>query len=409
MRNQVSLACFLAVVGVRAANAQCYQFSSGTAASLTINITNLPAPSSAGSGNYDYLFFGVSGNSANLTSGQTSYPTTLFDINSNFSALTNSTTLLISTVQASTSSPSVTVKLTGPGNLLPAGLPSVLPLISAWTSNVFQAIFPSTIAPPSGPTQLYTLTSVTSCSSPSPPSIFSGGIVPVSSSASIIQPGEWVSIYGTNLASSTATWTGSFPTSLGGTSVAINSKAAYISFASPGQINVQAPSDTAAGPVPVVVTTANGSATSTVTLAPFAPSLLLLDTKHVAGIILRSNGSGAYGGGAYDIIGPTGTSLGYSTVAARAGDTIELFGTGFGPTNPPVPAGQAFSGAAPTTSPVTLLINNLSVPLSFAGLSGAGLYQLNLTVSSGLGTGDVSLQSSVGGVQTPSGVVISLQ
>jgi len=58
---------------------------------------------------------------------------------------------------------------------------------------------------------------------------------------------------------------------------------------------------------------------------------------------------------------------------------------------------------------VTLRINNVAVTPSFAGLSSAGLYQLNLTVPSGLGTGDVSLQAGVGGVQTPAGVVISLQ
>jgi uncharacterized protein (TIGR03437 family) len=163
------------------------------------------------------------------------------------------------------------------------------------------------------------------------------------------------------------------------------------------------------GTVPVVVTTGTGRATSTVTLAQFGPSFFLLDAKHVAGIILRSDGSGTYGGGAYDIIGPTGTLLDYQTVAAKAGDVVELFGTGFGPTNPAVAAGQTFSGAAPTANPVGVLLNNVSVPPAFAGLSGAGLYQLNLTIPAGLGTGDVSLQASVGGVQTPSGVVISLQ
>jgi uncharacterized protein (TIGR03437 family) len=78
--------------------------------------------------------------------------------------------------------------------------------------------------------------------------------------------------------------------------------------------------------------------------------------------------------------------LGYRTVAAKAGDIVELFGTGFGPTNPALPAGQLFSGAAPTTNPVTLRNNNVSVTVLFAGLSGAGLYQLNLIVPSGLGT-----------------------
>jgi uncharacterized protein (TIGR03437 family) len=262
----------------------------------------------------------------------------------------------------------------------------------------------------SGVTNAGTVFSLTLPPTPLPaPTITSGGIVPIYSSSTTIQPGEWVSIYGTNFASGNATWTGNFPTSLGGASVTINGKSAYLWFVSPGQINLQAPDDSATGVVPVVVTTSSGSSTSTVTLGKFGPSFSLLDAKHVTGIILRFDGSGAYGGGAYDILGPTGTSLGYSTVAAKAGDIIELFGVGFGPTTPSVPAGQAFSGAAPTINPVTLHINNVTVIPSFAGLSGAGLYQLTMTLPAGLGAGDVPLVASVGGVQTPSSVVISLQ
>jgi len=241
------------------------------------------------------------------------------------------------------------------------------------------------------------------------PSILSGGIVPVFSTSTTIQPGEWVSIYGANLASTTATWTGNFPTSLGNTTVTIDGKAAYLWFVSAGQINLQAPDDMATGTVPVVVTTPSGSATSTVTLAPFAPSFSLLDAKHVTGIIPRSDGSGAYGGGTYDIIGPTGISLGYPTVAAKSGEVVELFGVGFGPTSPVVLAGKIFSGAAATTSAVGLLINHVSVAPFFAGLSSAGLYQINFTVPGGLGTGDVPLVATVGGMQTQADVAISLQ
>jgi uncharacterized protein (TIGR03437 family) len=222
-----------------------------------------------------------------------------------------------------------------------------------------------------------------------------------------IQPGEWISIFGANLAGSTVTWNGNFPTSLGGTSVTIDGRAAYLSFVSPTQINAQAPNDTVTGQVPVVVTAAAGTAAANVTLAQFAPSFVLLDTEHVAGLILRSNGTGAYGGGTYDILGPTGNSLGYSTVAAKAGDTVELFAAGLGPTSPAIPAGQALSDAAPTTNPVKLVINSVSVTPSFAGLSSAGLYQINLTIPAGLGTGDVSLVATVGGAQTSA--VISLQ
>ncbi len=168
-------------------------------------------------------------------------------------------------------------------------------------------------------------------------SINTGGVVPIYSTSTTIQAGSWVSIYGTNLATANATWNGNFPTTLGGTSVTVNNKPAYLWFVSSGQINLQAPDDTATGTVPVVVKTPTGSATSTVTLGQFGPSFSLLDSSHVAGIIIRTDGSGAYGGGSYDIIGPTGSSLGFGTVAAKAGDTVELFGVGFGATNPAGP------------------------------------------------------------------------
>lgn len=235
-----------------------------------------------------------------------------------------------------------------------------------------------------------------------PPTIGAGGVVPVDSTVNTIQPGEWVSIYGTNLAAANATWNGDFPQSLGGTSVTVNNKPAYLWFVSPTQINFQSPADTATGLVNVVVTNSAGSATSTATLAQASPSFLLLDSKHVAAYIYRASGP-------YDVLGPTGTSLGYPTVAAKAGDTVELFGIGFGPTSPAVPPGQLFSGAAATTNQVQVQINGVNITPLFAGLTAAGLYQINVTIPSGLGTGDKPLVATVAGVQTQSNVVVSLQ
>lgn len=239
-------------------------------------------------------------------------------------------------------------------------------------------------------------------SSPNAPTINSGGVVAVDSLVNTIQPGEWVSIYGTNLAAANATWTGNFPTSLGGTSVTVNNKPAYLWFVSPGQINFQAPDDTAAGLVNVVVTTGSGSATATATLAQASPAFLLLDATHVAAIVVHPNGT-------TDILGPTGRSLGYATVAAKAGDTLELFGIGFGPTNPVVLSGQAYSSAAPTVNHVQVQVNGVSITPAFAGLTGAGLYQINVTLPPGLGTGDQPLLATVAGVQTQSTVVVALQ
>jgi uncharacterized protein (TIGR03437 family) len=197
---------------------------------------------------------------------------------------------------------------------------------------------------------------------------------------------------------------------LGNTSVTIDGEPAYLWYVSPGQINLQAPDDLKTGVVNVTVTTPAGTATSTVTLGPFGPSLSLLDGKYIAGIIVRSDGSGAYGNGTYDLLGPTGNSLGYPTVAAKAGDSLELFGVGFGPTNPPVAAGAPYSGAAPATNTVQFLINGMTVLPTFAGITEAGTFQFNIVgLPAGLGTGDVSIQGVVAGVDSPTGAVISLQ
>ena len=241
------------------------------------------------------------------------------------------------------------------------------------------------------------------------PSIAAGGVVPLCSHSNTIQSGEWVTIFGANLANQTANWNNDFPISLGGTSVSIDGNPAYLSYVSPQQINLQVPDDANLGTVSVVVTTAAGSTTAYATLNTFAPSFSLLDSTHVSGIILRSDKSGHYGGGSYDILGPTGNSLGYPTVAARPGDQVELFAVGLGPTTPVVHAGQVFSGAAPINDTLTLFINNIAVTTTFAGLSSAGIYQVNLTIPQGLGDGELPLQALIGGMQSQPGVVIDLQ
>ncbi len=111
----------------------------------------------------------------------------------------------------------------------------------------------------------------------------------------------------------------------------------------PDQINAQAPDDTSTGTVTVTVTNAtNGPASTTATLATVAPSFSVLGdaANHAAAVILTPNGTGAYGGGSYDIDGPAGSSLGYPTRPVLAGESLVLYGVGFGPTSPVVPSGR---------------------------------------------------------------------
>ena len=240
------------------------------------------------------------------------------------------------------------------------------------------------------------------------PAVAQGGVVPLYSATSVIQAGSWISIYGTGLGNGTYTWTGNYPTSLGGTSVKINNKAAYLWLVSPTQINLQAPTDTATGTVNVVVTTPSGTTTSTVTLAPYGPSFSLLPaSNYAAAVILTPDGSGAYGGGTYDLAGPVG-QFSFKTRPVKAGETVEFYGVGFGPTSPAVPPGKAFTGAAPTTNPVTVTIGGATAKVLFSGMTGSGVYQFNVVMPA-VGSGDQTMLATVGGATSPTNVLITAQ
>ena len=230
------------------------------------------------------------------------------------------------------------------------------------------------------------------------------GITSVFSDRALISPGVWASVFGTNLANSTVSWNGDFPTSLGNVTATVDGKAAYFWFVSAGQINLQVPDGTRTGCVPFVLNTPNGTVTTQVEVQAAGPSLSMLDGKYLAAVILTPNGSGAYGNGSYDIAGPVGR-FPYKTRPAKRGENVVLYGVGFGPTNPAVPAGKAYSGAANTTLQVGVNIRTgpnsfINVPLTFAGLVAAGLYQFNITVPDNAPLGDVVIQAFQAGLGT---------
>src|ERR1039457_5550645 len=112
-------------------------------------------------------------------------------------------------------------------------------------------------------TARYTLTSPSAVPAPQP-AISTGGVFNAASFQPGVSAGSWVTIQGSNLAGNTPSWraddfeNGALPTQLDGVSLKIDGKPAYVAFISPAQINVQAPADSALGPVPVEVTY-NGS------------------------------------------------------------------------------------------------------------------------------------------------------
>lgn len=220
-----------------------------------------------------------------------------------------------------------------------------------------------------------------------------------------ISSGSWITIQGGSLSTITRSWNSSdfsgnnLPTQLDGVSVTVNGVAAYPYYISPTQLNVLAPDGVVAGPVQVQVTNPQGTSNVfTVNAGAATPAFFVDGTKYVAA--QHANGGA---------VGPAAQVSGGDFTPALPGETIQLFGTGFGPMNPFSPAGQTLAAAAPLANTVTVTIGGQPAVVMYAGVVGNGLDQLNVVVPQGLPNGDASIVATVNGVSTQSGLTITVQ
>jgi uncharacterized protein (TIGR03437 family) len=298
----------------------------------------------------------------------------------------------------------VLVTFTGPGS----GASIAVAMAESYTAGVVSATVKAN-GTAGGP---YTVTAALGAATAGEFSLANGTSFPSTSITGVLnnasgQPGiasgSWVSIYGSNLSATTRSWRSSdfsgnnLPTSLDGVSVKINGKSAAVYYVSPGQLNVQSPADDSLGQVQVVVTNSWTSATGTATLQTYAPGFFAFQGEYVAAV----HTDGAY-------VAPVGYFGGAAASRpAQPGEVLMLFGTGFGPTTPAVPAGQIFSGAAPLTDPTQLqiTIGGVVATVQFAGIVAAGEYQFNVVVPA-LPDGDQRIVATIGGMSTQSGLSI---
>ncbi len=211
---------------------------------------------------------------------------------------------------------------------------------------------------------------------------------------------SWVTVYGSNLAATTRSWTtddviaGGLPFSLDGVSVLLTGapRLAYIGYVSPTQVNFLLPSDQGNATVQVQVRNPSGiSAQLPITVQANAPQMLTLDGKHV----LAAHADGTYiaQAGFY----PSAPKL---TSPAAPGETITLYGTGLGPATPALIPGQIPAQAAPlaTLPSVTIGSNPATVSAATVVAGSAGLYSVSVVVPAGTTNGDQPVVVTLGGV-----------
>ncbi len=225
-----------------------------------------------------------------------------------------------------------------------------------------------------------------------------------------VTPGGWIEVYGRNFSGTAREWAGSdfvgtqAPSLLDGLRVTVGTRPGYISYMSPGQLNVQVPDGVPSGTAQVVVT--NGGAVSdalNVTVAARAPGLLAPASFTSAG---KQYVAALFPDQAF--VGPPGLIPGVAFRRAKAGDTLVLFGVGFGATNPVVAAGTIAPSA--TLPNVGVRFGNTAATVAFAGLAAGyvGLYQFNVVVPSGV-AGDVALTMTVEGQAVGQTLWVALQ
>ncbi len=226
------------------------------------------------------------------------------------------------------------------------------------------------------------------------------------SATATIAPNSFVSIFGSGFAASPVVWspTTALPTTLGGARVRINGKDAFLSYASPGQLNVLTPPDTASGAVPVEVTTSAGTAAFNIILSKVAPSWFAYTVGAKTWLAALIANTATY-------VAPAGSLAGIDSRSARAGDFLALYANGLGATTPEAPAGIVLGAAYPLDdlSRIRITIGGKPVTPQFAGLVAPGLYQVNIQVPSGLGTGELPVEMFVDGRPTQGGVTLNFQ
>jgi uncharacterized protein (TIGR03437 family) len=240
---------------------------------------------------------------------------------------------------------------------------------------------------------------------PAAPSIAAGNLVSAATlAAGPVAPNSWVTVYGSNLGVTTRSWNatdftdGGMPASLDGVSVVMTvfgaPRLAYVGYVSPTQVNFLLPSDATASAYTVQIRNPAGlSAQIPMTVQANAGQMLTFDGTHVAGA--HADGT---------LVGKPGLLSSGPTTPAAKGETIVLYATGCGPTNPALIPGQIPGDAYSlgTLPKATIGGANANVVSANVAAGSPGVYQISVQVPANTPSGDQPVVLQLGTTNTAS-------
>ncbi len=219
--------------------------------------------------------------------------------------------------------------------------------------------------------------------------------------AGTVAPGEMVEIFGVNLGppGGVTAPIGALPTTLSGISVLLNNTAIPLAYVSPFVITAQIPFGLFPSGTATLQVNNNGtlSAPIVVNAATAAPGIYT---------------NGPLGTGSVSAINPDGSANSPLRPVAK-GSYLIVYASGLGVVNPALTA-----GAIPPANPlsyvsgtVTAVIGGQPAPVLFAGAAPGypGLYQLNISVPTTVGSGQNELDLFANGIAAQSGATVQVQ
>ncbi len=181
-----------------------------------------------------------------------------------------------------------------------------------------------------------------------------------------MSPGSVISIYGNSLAPALQVATGNpLPQTLGNVTVTIGNYLLPLLFVSPGQINAQLPNELADGNYTLTVSqTGQADVTGTLTVSRDAPGVFTQSNAQQLPLVLA--------------VHQDGTLVSFASPAIH-GETISLYGTGFGPYATTVVDGF-FVPATPTNAVSDSVMLNIGTIVKAPDFAGAAPGMVGMTL-----------------------------
>jgi uncharacterized protein (TIGR03437 family) len=209
------------------------------------------------------------------------------------------------------------------------------------------------------------------------PNLTAGGVINAADYGTRFAPGVFASAFGSDFSVVTRDWGSVFPSdgrlpdALAGVRIRIGGRVAYPAFVSPTQVNFLIPPDMAPGRHKVEIITPQGRSSQDVEVGESAPAFFSTWREGRAFV---------------------------KPAPVRAGETIELWSSGLGASDPAAPVGTALDHPLPLAAPPEVTIGGEKAQVVYAALAYPGVCQVNVRVPENVppGLAAVELRTSAG-------------